>query len=296
MRTNAIYLTAVLAATTLYSGSLLSADDATAANKPAWPFYAFDNGVGQGVLPPAKQAQLLKSLGYDGIGVTSAKGVAEMLAALDTEGLKMFALYAMLNVDPDKPPYDPDLPKAIEQLKGRETVIWAAVLGGKPSAEDSDDRAVALLREIAERAEQSGLRVALYPHVKFYAQSVADCLRLVKKAERKNLGLTFNLCHFLKLDDEKNIEATLREVAPHLFSVSINGADTGDTRRMGWNRLIQRLDRGSFDTAPVLRQLKRIGYEGPIGLQCYAVPGDIRDNLSGSIAAWRKLVARVNEQ
>jgi hypothetical protein len=35
------------------------------------------------------------------------------------------------------------------------------------------------------------------------------------------------------------------------------------------------------------------GYKGPIGLQCYQVPGDIEDNLRRSMAAWRKFQDRM---
>lgn len=75
----------------------------------------------------------------------------------------------------------------------------------------------------------------------------------------------------------------------HLFLVSINGADQGDTKRMGWDRLVQPLDRGDFPINEFLTTLKRLGYDGPIGLQCYAIKGDIRDNLRSSMRAWRQL-------
>jgi hypothetical protein len=38
-----------------------------------------------------------------------------------------------------------------------------------------------------------------------------------------------------------------------------------------------------------LKQLADGGYQGPIGLQCYAIPGDPRENLQRSIQAWRRL-------
>ena len=64
-------------------------------------------------------------------------------------------------------------------------------------------------------------------------------MRLVKKVDRKNVGVTFNLCHFLKVEGEKNLERRLKEAKPHLFAVNINGADGGNTDQMGWDRLIQ---------------------------------------------------------
>ncbi len=91
----------------------------------------------------------------------------------------------------------------------------------------------------------------------------------------------------LKLDDEKNLEQRLKEASPALFAVIINGADGGNTNGMDWDRLIQTLDRGSFDVGRVLKTLRQLGYNGPIGLQCYSIPGDNRENLKRSMKAWR---------
>ena len=126
----------------------------------------------------------------------------------------------------------------------------------------------------------------LYPHVGFYVSTNADALRVVKKVDRKNVGTSFILCHFLKQHDEAEMEQVIRQSLPHLMLVSINGADSGDTRNMGWERLIQTLDRGTFDNARLLRLLDASGYKGPIGLQCYSIKGDIRDNLKRSKQAW----------
>ena len=152
---------------------------------------------------------------------------------------------------------------------------------------------MAIIREIADMAEKSGLRVSLYTHVGLYVNRVQDAVRLVKKIDRQNVGVGFNLCHFLNQNDEKDMERQLNEAMPYLFFVSINGADGGDTRHMGWNRLIQTLDRGSFDVSRVLKVLKQLNYQGPVGLQCFAIPGDPRENLARSIKAWRKLCSRL---
>ena len=267
-------------------GALGTSAGAEPAGRPA--FFAFDNGTGRGQLPAAEQAALLAETGYEGIGYTGCQDIPEMLAALDAKKLKMFSIYVGAKVGPDGASYDPDLKQAIDQLAGRETLIWLFIQGGRPSSDEFDDQAVALTREIADLAAGRNLRVAYYPHVGFYVARVEDALRLVKRVERPNVGVSFNLCHFLKLDAEQNIESRLREVMPHLFMVSINGADRGDTNAMGWDRLIQTLDRGSFDISRFVDQLQQLGYSGPIGLQCYAIQGDTRENLQRSMAAWKK--------
>jgi sugar phosphate isomerase/epimerase len=48
------------------------------------------------------------------------------------------------------------------------------------------------------------------------------------------------------------------------------------------------LGRGEFDVKAFLRTLRELGYEGPIGLQCYNVAGDREENLRLSMKAWRE--------
>ncbi|MGB2821125.1 MAG: sugar phosphate isomerase/epimerase family protein, partial [Phycisphaerae bacterium] len=163
---------------------------------------------------------------------------------------------------------------------------------GKPSTLEGDPRAVRIIREIAGMAQQSGLRVALYPHTGDWLERVEDAVRVARKADRKNVGVMFNLCHWLKVADEKDPEPALKLAMPRLFAVTVNGADSV-TGPAGWDRLIQPLGRGSFDMLGFLKTLKRMGYAGPIGLQCYGIQGDAREHLAGSMAAWRKLSAKI---
>jgi len=155
---------------------------------------------------------------------------------------------------------------------------------------------VAILREIADMAAASGLRVAQYPHTNNYVERVEDAVRLAKKVDRPNLGVMFNLCHCLKVDGPENIAARLEAAMPHLMVVTINGADDEQWKQAGWDKLIQPLDRGSFDLAGLLKTLRKLKYTGPIGLQCYGIGGDAREHLARSIRAWRDLQARLSTE
>jgi len=251
------------------------------------PFFAFDNGTGRDQkLPLEEQAELVKRTGYAGLGYTGALQVPEMVKALESRGLKMFSIYVAVRVDGEKPSYDAALPEAIRQLKGHGTVIWLTVQGTSP---DGEERAVRMVREVADMAAESGLRVVLYPHMGFYVGRIEDALRIRSLADRRNVGVTFNLAHFLAVKDEPNLDQRLHEAVPYLEMVSINGAE----HEGGWDRLIQPLDRGAFDVFGLLKKLAAAGYKGPVGLQCYQVPGDIEDNLNRSMAAWRKFQERM---
>ena len=249
------------------------------------PFFVFSNGLG-GIDDPPK---VLNELGYAGVGV-GGLNVLDAVQQYEKAGLKVFNTYVGCRLD-QTPAYDQaGFKKAVEELKGTDVVLWLTVLGGKYGQED--EKAVGILREIADLAATSDLRVALYPHTGFYVATTADALRLTKKVDRKNLGATINLCHELMTDQGPKLDETIREAAPYLFVVSINGADVKQPG-YGWDRLIQPLGRGDFDVCSFLRKLKAAGYRGPIGLQCYAVKGDKLENLRQSINAWKEYSARL---
>jgi len=253
-------------------------------------FFAMDTGVhGDTLKTPAEKAKLLKELGYSGIGWTPP-AISEMLAALDAEGLKMNTLYVGAHIGEGEQKFDPQLPDYLKLLKGRGTIIWLFITSKShsPSASEGDKRAVEVVRELADLASASGLRIALYPHTRLWLERIQDAMRLVSKVDRPNVGVTFNLCHCLRVGDGARIPNLLREARSNLFAVTINGADPdGD-----WDRLIQPLDRGSFDVHGLVRTLQAINYTGPIGLQLYGVKGDARENLQRSMEAWKRLSAQ----
>jgi len=275
----------------MLAGFLTPAQFASA-QQPGSPFFAFDNGTGRDQkIPLDEQAAMLKRTGYAGMGFSGALRIPEVLEALESRELKLFSIYVASRIDGEKPGYDPALPEAIRQLKGHGTVIWLTVQG---HAADGDARAASIVRDVADLAAAAGLRVVLYPHVGFHVERIEDALRIRRLAERPNVGVTLNLAHFLAIGDEPNLDQRLKEALPFLEMVSINGADhEGDWRRGDWSRLIQPLDRGEFDVRGLLQKLARLGYKGPVGLQCYQVPGDIEANLKRSMAAWQGFTSKV---
>jgi sugar phosphate isomerase/epimerase len=252
-------------------------------------FFAMDTGTRDAQHQTAEsQVALVKELGFDGIGpcYTTPEALRDMLAAVDRQHSKMFALYLRLDLDAGAP-VSPEIRDSISQLKGRDTILWLWVTTAahQPSDPAGDVRAVPVMREVADLAQQAGLRVALYPHAGIWVERVDDAVRLARQVERKNFGVTFNLCHWLMVDG-KELDARLELARPNLLAVTINGADAGGK---DWGKLIQPLDSGTFDAGRVLAKLKQIGYGGPVGLQHYGIQGDARANLQRSMNGWRHL-------
>jgi sugar phosphate isomerase/epimerase len=247
-------------------------------------FFAFDNGMRQ-VRAFDEKAALLRELGYDGVGWRIGVQPAKMIAALDKQDLKMVSTYAHGKVDAKNPSLDTRIFAEMEVLKKHETIIWLNLARGDGA---TDEIAVKLINQLADKAQEAGLKVVLYPHVTCYTETVEDVLRLAEKVNRPNVGMSFNLCHFLKTDNENNLKKALRDAGDRLMLVSINGADSGDTSK-GFSRLILPLGDGTFDIKRVMNLLDEIGYTGPVGLQCYNIKGNDRKNLTKSIATWRAL-------
>ena len=256
------------------------------AKTETWPVYAFQNGVH--FKTTQKRVKVLKELGYDGIGSAklsqSVLPLPQRLKLYDDAGLKLFSFYVGGRLGSKGHSYGKEISQAIKDLKGRETILELFVHGSKKA--NTDEQAVAFVREIADQAKESGLRLVLYPHAGNYVDTLGSAVRVARKCKRENVGVMFNLCHYLKVEPKTDLKAARTEAKPLLGQVSTCGAQKGGN---SWGQLIQTLDRGSYDQKALFQMLRELGFQGNVGFQCYAIRGDSRDNLKRSIGAWNKL-------
>ncbi len=257
-------------------------------------FFAFQNGL---KLPTTELVPALKTLGFDGLS-TEGYDVTAVLSTLKAQGLRLYNTYIGIELDADGPARTGQFEKLVDQLQGSGAAVWLTVPkvtrnGRAFSSSDPEGDAVAVLRikELADYAEPRGVRIALYPHTGTWVERLDDAARVADKLGRPGVGSTFNLCHFLKVEGDKDPLPAIRAALPRLFFVSINGADGGDTRRLDWKQLIQPLGQGSYDVGRLVREVRALGYKGPFGLQGYGLTGDPKENGRRSIDAWRKMTA-----
>jgi len=256
------------------------------------PFFAMNFARGDPMLAasPEAQAALLRELRYDGCQYLGPlEQLDATLDAMDKAELDAFTVAVPgynISVDPGSD-YESALKQAIRQLKGRKTLflIGFASKNYERSSPQGDVRAVEACRQLADFARPFGVRVAIYPHVNQWCERVEDALRIAQKTDRENLGICFNLYHWLKTDQERKLEPLVAASMPRLFLVTINGTSPEGS--------METLDRGSYDVCQFLKPFVAHGYGGPIGLQCVGVKGEPRDNLTRSMAAWRKLSVRL---
>jgi sugar phosphate isomerase/epimerase len=261
------------------------------------PFFAMDTGTIDETRKPAQaQVAMLKELGYAGIGywernpAHGTAGIAEMLGELDKSNLKMFGAYFTIKLEEPAEKYTTLIENSTRALAGRKTTIWLAITSDihQKSAVSGDEQAAAIIGRIADIANKNDVAVALYPHEDFWLEKVEDAVRLAEKSNRRNVGVIFNLYHWLKTDKPANMQTILAKASPYLFVVTINGTSEAGS--------IETLDKGTFDLYKFLRALKQTGFTGPVGLQGYGIGGDIRENLRRSMQAWREFSQRLAEE
>ncbi len=287
------YMNSVLSlmVTALLSGTTPAADSPP--TRISNPFYAMDTAFQRPGLSSDQQLDLVHELGFAGIAwhEESPEEASTIAQRCEKRGLKMLAIYCAAQVTADGDiTWSPTLPRLIEALKGHETILWLHIGGPGPAISDqlAEKPVVQKLRALADQARLSDVKVAIYPHLGEWTARFGDATKLADLVDRPNFGVSFNLCHCLATGDERNIPKLLGAAKKRLIIVQINGADSGVSGGQ-WKRLIQTLDKGTFDMAALLRKLKELGFAGPIGFQGYGIPGDARSILAPTMTAWRKL-------
>ena len=189
----------------------------------------------------------------------------EWLEALERQGLRLLSIWVSRDVAAAGG-VDDRLSHAIKQLAGHGTIVELALRSGsehdKPSSPRADGRAAELVHRIADVAASQGLRVALYPHTHDWLERVEDAVRLAMRVNRENVGVTFNLHHWLCTDGEQ-LDARL-----HLaLAQGVECFHQRGDRRGARDGVIETLDRGAYDVAGFLAAVERLGYAGPLSLQ-----------------------------
>ena len=261
-------------------------------------FYAFNNAVR--TLPNAPegvdaQAEFIKKMGFDGFAGHTSEDYFERRAALDKVGLAMPEIYWGMDIDSaGNMTIKEELLDIIKDSNNRDLMValFLNMTYYQHNQVEGDPLVVKHIQELADYAAPYGVKVAIYPHLNNYCETLEHSVRLAKMADRPNVGAIFNTCHLLKVEGEEGWEQKLLNALPYLYMISINGADSGNTKGMGWDQLIQPLGEGTFDTYKLVKLAKDNGYTGPFGLQCYNIKKDCEVALTTSMNTWRRYQER----
>ncbi|HOX04390.1 MAG TPA: hypothetical protein P5022_10200 [Candidatus Paceibacterota bacterium] len=115
------------------------------------------------------------------------------------------------------------------------------------------------------------------------AGALALCILACRSLAEPPRWPFFALC----MDTHDARKRSLSEQAGLLKELGYNGAG-----HLWLDQVAERLH--TLDAVGLdLFQIQQLGYRGPIGLQCYGIPGDAREHLARSMGAWHQLNRRL---
>ncbi|MFK7849756.1 MAG: ThuA domain-containing protein [Akkermansiaceae bacterium] len=226
---------------------------------------------------------LCQEFGYKGFGFPENVTVLQRTASLEKQGLRLNVAFARLRLDSAQP-IDIERLKATMPTFGKhKSTLGVLLLGGREK--DLDDKAVAILNQIADLAEPHGVEIAIYPHTGDYTETLEQGIRIARKVNRpQQVGVIFNLYHWMNVKPVRDLRTILKEALPWLKMVNLNGSAKDKAQ-------VLPLNQGDFDIENLLSILRDLDYRGPIGLMCWGIGGDTREHLAASMTKWKSLQA-----
>jgi len=243
---------------------------------------------------PTTQIEILAERGYGGAMLSLKddpkrwKMLPAYLEALKKHNMRLTAIHARFYIE------DGTYPQVIKDnlplLKNTKVVLIPSV-GSRKKMDRKDpeavEMAVKILREMSDDAKKYGLGgIAPYMHIGNWIETIDDNVRIAKAVDRRNVGVMFHLHHWQAVGnrDLAKLREDLTKAKPYLMVVVIQGTDKDKATH-------KILGEGSFDMAPLVRTLREIDYQGPLGTMGYTQSGDIPAKLDRAFKAWETIKA-----
>ena len=124
----------------------------------------------------------------------------------------------------------------------------------------------ALLRNVADYAADSGVKIALEIHHGI-AENASDALRTLEAVDRKNVGINFdtaNIYHYNMDLDRSSAAAELERLADNVFHVHLKDIVRGETSEAN---VFPALGTGEVDLSDTFGILRAHGFHGPYSLE-----------------------------
>jgi len=141
------------------------------------------------------------------------------------------------------------------EIGARTVSLWSGAGPAGAGSGDLDDRLIAALERLAERASARGLVLALEPEPGMHVSTMGDFDRIRARLPHPALRLTLDVGH-AHLTEEEGAVATVRRFAPSIANVHLEGMQRPrHDHLLPWE--------GDMDLPAVLRALDEVDYTGP---------------------------------
>ncbi len=267
----------------------------------SWPVYAMDTGFynRQGSYDFGARCEIAKELGFDATYLTlwsdaAWADVPKLEIVREKYDLDVAAIYCQINMTAVTVEQEVERVLNLIATTNATRSIEIALMSDmfSPSDPAGDATALALLKPLADAASERDITLLLYPHALYWLERTSDAARLCRAMDRPNVRAIFTAYHWYAVEAGTGLPEILDDVAPLLGGVNICGSSIRPGLFMG--ATFERLGDGELDAFDVLNQVRRVGYQGYIGLQGYSVQGDPYHNLRRSLEVLRDIERRID--
>ncbi len=239
-------------------------------------FFAFAFGFPE--WNPAEKVGFLHKSGYDGIApnVWNDELLDEYKHMLDhpliaSGEIKVYGVYLPYRSTNES--HRELLSRLLVASSGLKVPLWITL----DQNFANDQTAVPFLKDICKEAHTLEIDVILYPHDNTYLLDVDDTLRVLKKADQPNLFTSLHLHHELRAGNADELSAIVKRAAPYTRLAVVSGSNLPENVNPGsrdWSDVVQPLSGSAYDVGMFYKLLTKNGFEGPIGLMNFKIPGD----------------------
>jgi sugar phosphate isomerase/epimerase len=261
--------------------------------------YAMDTGFFSplGSYPLRHRCEMTAELGFTATYLTlwnerAWRELEELTSVAREHDLDVAAVHVALDLD-DRAPLERLL--STLELVPRTTVIEVAIRSTAgtypPSRTDGDEAAREQLEEVVAARAASAAPVSLYPHVDHWLETHEDAQRLLSRLPTMGLRTNVNGYHWYATG-RRDPSTLLPKLASDVALTNLCGSRY---LRREDRYTLEPLDAGELDNFALLGVLRRHGFDGPVGIQGFAVAGDAYAHLRRSLHALEDLERRIRE-
>lgn len=253
-------------------------------NYYAWCIVPFDNQN----RTPEQRIEMLKRLGFVSYAYDwREKHLPEMAKEIklsNESGIKMNAVWMWIDKSDSIGQLSANNQKVLQVLKetGLKTQIWMSFpedyFDGL-TEEERLDKASAMISYLSDEAEQLGCKIGMYNHGGWFGNP-NNLVKIIETLSGKEIGIIFNFHHAHDLLG--NYEAMVKNMAPHLWAVNLNGMNPGGPK-------ILPIGSGEKE-AEMIAILNKNGFAGPFGILGHVEDADVEKILQGNLEGLTKVM------
>ena len=236
----------------------------------------------RGLLPFEDLVQIAVQAGYSAVCLRASQAsintprerLLEMRRRLDEAGLAVSMVTGTVALAAN----NPDATDALRNITPH--LDFADAFGAKLvriMVQREDD--LPWVQRAADEAHERGITLAHQTHTATLFETVDDCLEMLRRIGRPNVGITYEPANLLAVGDDYG-PVTLRRLAPYLVNVylqnyrlSANGIPLRTNRGTVMIETLPLDAPGGVDFARVFEGLHAIGYRGYVTVHQTAVEG-----------------------